>query len=55
MSYSHNDEDIDRTIDAIDAALGVYKRALEDGVDRYLVGSPSSVVFRKYNGTSAAS
>ena len=36
-------------------ALGVYKRAMENGVDRYLVGSPSSVVFRKYNHTPAAS
>ena len=32
--------------------LGVYKRAMEDGVDRYLVGRPSSVVFRKYNRVS---
>jgi hypothetical protein len=27
---------------------------MEDGIDRYLVGSPSSVVFRKYNRTHAA-
>ncbi len=52
VSYSHSDEDIDRTIDAIDGALGVYKRAMVDGVDRYLVGRPSSVVFRKYNRVS---
>ena len=49
VSYSHSDQDIDRTIDAIDEALAVYKRAMENGVDRYLVGPPSSVVFRKYN------
>ena len=49
VSYSHSDEDIDRTIDAIDGALGVYRRALDDGVERYLVGRPSNVVFRRYN------
>jgi glutamate-1-semialdehyde 2,1-aminomutase len=52
VSYSHGDEDIDRTIDAIDGALAVYKQAIENGVDRYLVGNPSGVVFRKYNYTS---
>ncbi len=41
VSYSHSDEDIDRTIDAIDGAMGVYVRALGEGVDRYLVGPPS--------------
>lgn len=45
VSYSHTDEDIDKTVDAIDGALGVYKRALDEGTDRYLVGSPSRHVF----------
>ncbi|MCB9134321.1 MAG: glutamate-1-semialdehyde 2,1-aminomutase [Anaerolineales bacterium] len=49
ISYSHTDEDIDRTIEAFGGALGVYKQALEDGVEKYLVGRPSNVVFRKYN------
>lgn len=48
VSYSHRDEDIDRTIDAIDAALAVYKQALADGVDKYLVGSPSRTVFDRH-------
>ena len=52
VSYSHSDQDIDRTIDAIHGALTVYKQALNDGVDRYLVGRPSGVVFRKYNQVS---
>jgi glutamate-1-semialdehyde 2,1-aminomutase len=51
VSYSHSDEDIDRTIDAIDGALSVYAQAMEDGVSRYLVGRPSDVVFRKYSQT----
>jgi glutamate-1-semialdehyde 2,1-aminomutase len=49
VSYSHSDEDIDRTVEAIDGALGVYRQALEDGVERHLVGRPSDVVYRRYN------
>ena len=49
VSYSHGDEDIDLTVAAIDGALEVYRRALDDGVDRYLVGRPSQTVYRPYN------
>jgi glutamate-1-semialdehyde 2,1-aminomutase len=47
VSYSHGDDDIDRTIEAVDGALGVYARALSDGVDKYLVGSSSRPVFER--------
>jgi glutamate-1-semialdehyde 2,1-aminomutase len=36
-------------VDAIDGALHVYARALEDGVEEHLVGRPSQVVQRRYN------
>ncbi|HLO75451.1 MAG TPA: glutamate-1-semialdehyde 2,1-aminomutase [Magnetospirillum sp.] len=49
VSYAHTDDDIDRTVDAIDGALAVYARALADGVERHLVGRPSEIVFRAYN------
>lgn len=49
VSFSHSDEDIDRTIDVVDQALGVYSRALADGVDKYLVGRPVKPVNRRYN------
>lgn len=49
ISYSHTDEDVDRTVEGIDASLEVYRRALEDGVDQYLTGRPSQTVYRKYN------
>jgi glutamate-1-semialdehyde 2,1-aminomutase len=49
VSYSHADDDIDATIDAWDEALVVYGRALEDGVDKHLVGPASKTVYRKYN------
>jgi glutamate-1-semialdehyde 2,1-aminomutase len=49
VSYSHTDADIDFTVAAIDGALAVYRRALDDGVERYLIGRPSQAVYRRYN------
>jgi glutamate-1-semialdehyde 2,1-aminomutase len=49
VSYSHTDDDIDRTIEAADHAAEVYARALEDGVDSHLVGQPVKPVFRAFN------
>jgi len=48
VSYSHSDQDIDRTVDAVGVALRVYARALNDGVDRYLRGRPVQPVFRRF-------
>lgn len=47
VSYSHQDEDIDRTVEAIDGALDVYARALADGIGQYLEGRPSRHVFER--------
>jgi glutamate-1-semialdehyde 2,1-aminomutase len=55
VSYSHQNSDIDRTIEAIDAALAVYARALSDGVEKYLVGKPSIPVFRTWNAPASRS
>jgi glutamate-1-semialdehyde 2,1-aminomutase len=49
VSYSHSDQDIERTIDGIGCALEVYGRALNDGVEKYLVGPPSAPAMRQYN------
>jgi len=49
ISYAHSDEDVERTVAAVDGTLSVYAAALEAGADRYLVGEPSKVVFRRYN------
>jgi glutamate-1-semialdehyde 2,1-aminomutase len=54
VSYAHTDADIDRTVEAIDGALRVYRRALEEGVEHYLVGRPSQVVYRAFNGPPSA-
>jgi glutamate-1-semialdehyde 2,1-aminomutase len=49
ISYSHSDADIEKTASAMDAALGVYRTALEDSVANYLVGPATDVVYRKFN------
>jgi glutamate-1-semialdehyde 2,1-aminomutase len=49
VSYSHTDADIDATVEAIDGALEVYAQALDAGVERFLIGRPSQVVYRYFN------
>ena len=48
-SYSHTEQDIDNTIDAFNKAFVVYRKALDEGVERYLVGPPSQSAYRKRN------
>ena len=49
LGYVHDDAAIAETIEAVDGALAVYARAMEDGVERHLVGRPSQQVFRAFN------
>jgi glutamate-1-semialdehyde 2,1-aminomutase len=49
ISYSHTDADIDKTVEIVYESLIVYKKALEEGIDRYLVGRPVKPVYRKKN------
>ena len=49
VNYSHADEDIDRTVEACAGALQVYKAALENGIEGYLVGDSVKPVYRRYN------
>lgn len=49
VSYSHSDDDIDRTVEAFAGAFQVYRRALEHGVNEYLVGRSVKPVFRERN------
>jgi glutamate-1-semialdehyde 2,1-aminomutase len=49
VSYTHSNEDIDLTLDALDGALAVVRSALENGIEKYLVGKPSQLVYRRYN------
>ena len=49
VSYAHTDSDIDRTIDAVDHAAGIYARALADGWEQHLLGHPVKPVYRQFN------
>ena len=49
VSYSHTDEDIRKTVEIIHASLSVYKKALEEGIGKHLVGRPVKPVMRKFN------
>lgn len=49
ISYAHSEEDISKAIDAFDGALAIYRRALDDGYEKYLVGPPSQIVYRAFN------
>jgi glutamate-1-semialdehyde 2,1-aminomutase len=49
ISYSHTDEFVNRTLDILNDALQVYKKALDEGIDKYLMGRSVKPVFRKRN------
>jgi len=49
VSQAHGDAELQFTLDAADGALGVFKQALLDGVDKHLVGPAIKPVFRSHN------
>ncbi|MEM6965358.1 MAG: glutamate-1-semialdehyde 2,1-aminomutase, partial [Bacteroidota bacterium] len=49
ISYSHQEKDIDQTIAIFSEALKVYRKALDEGVGKYLVGRAVQPVYRKWN------
>jgi glutamate-1-semialdehyde 2,1-aminomutase len=49
MSFAHTDADIDRTAEAVHEALRVYRKALSEGIDKYLEGRPIKPVNRRFN------
>jgi glutamate-1-semialdehyde 2,1-aminomutase len=49
VSYSHTPKDIEYTVENIHEALVIYKKALDEGVEKYLEGKPVKPVFRKFN------
>jgi glutamate-1-semialdehyde 2,1-aminomutase len=48
VSYSHSEQDIDQTVDVAASALQVYRRALDEGIEKVLEGRPVKPVFRPY-------
>jgi glutamate-1-semialdehyde 2,1-aminomutase len=49
ISYSHSDADLEATAEIVSEALAIYRKALDEGVDKYLVGRPVKPVNRKFN------
>lgn len=49
LSYRHGEAELAMTEKALDAAFVVYRKALDEGVEKYLVGPAIKPVFRKHN------
>jgi glutamate-1-semialdehyde 2,1-aminomutase len=49
IAYRHQTKEFDITMEAIENSLNIYKKALKNGVKRYLKGPPVKPVFRRYN------
>ncbi len=49
ISYSHTDDDVDKTIEAFHEAFVIYRKALDEGIEKYLIGRPVKPVWRKKN------
>ena len=49
VSFSHSDADIERTAEAVYEAHIVYRKALDEGIEKYLEGRPVKPVNRKFN------
>lgn len=49
VSFSHTDDDIDRTVDVVADALGIYRAALEGEVEEFLTGRSVKPVYRRFN------
>ena len=46
-AFSHTPGDVNTIIDALEESLGVYQNALNDGIEKYLIGPEAKAVFRK--------
>jgi glutamate-1-semialdehyde 2,1-aminomutase len=49
VSYSHSDADIDKTVEAFHEAFQVYRKALDEGIEKYLFGRAVKPVWRQFN------
>ena len=49
LSYSHSDKILSQTIIALKGAALVYRKALDNGVKKYLKGNIIKPVFREFN------
>lgn len=49
LSYAHGDKELEMTKNALEKTFEVYKKAVDDGYEKYLVGNVIKPVFRKHN------
>jgi glutamate-1-semialdehyde 2,1-aminomutase len=49
VSFSHSDSDLERTGEVVHRALTVYRKALDEGIEKYLRGRPVKPVNRRFN------
>ncbi len=49
LSYRHGSAELEATERAVDRSFAVYRRALEEGVEKFLAGPVIKPVFRKHN------
>ena len=49
VSFSHTDADIDRTAEAVYEAHMIYRKALDEGIEKYLCGRSVKPVNREFN------
>ncbi len=49
VSFSHSDVDIERTAEAVHESLAIYRKALDQGITKYLHGRPVKPVDRRFN------
>ena len=48
VNFSHGEAEIDRTIDVFSEAFGIYRKALDQGIDKYLCGRPVKPAIRQF-------
>jgi glutamate-1-semialdehyde 2,1-aminomutase len=48
VNYSHTEHDIDQTIAAFAEAFAVYRKALDEGIEKYLCGRPVKPAIRRF-------
>ena len=49
LSYSHGEKELEITKNALEKTFEVYKKAVDEGYEKYLIGNAIKPVFRKFN------
>lgn len=49
ISFAHENQHVDQTIEVFDQAFATYRKALDEGIEKYLCGRSVQPVYRKWN------